>query len=68
MIVWTLYCDELVAFGEYNNEELLQMKREGWRIAYSVELKLQPIKPKKRKRHVRGKVVGVNKNGIQVMQ
>jgi len=66
MIVWTLYRGELVAFGEYNNEELLQMKREGWRIAYSVELKLQPIR-KRRKRHGQ-KVVGVNKNGIRVMQ
>lgn len=66
MIVWTLYRGELVAFGEYNNEELLQMKREGWRIAYSVELKIQPIR-KRHKRHGQ-KVVGVNKNGIRVMQ
>ncbi len=66
MIVYTLYRGQFVAFGQYNNEELLQMKTEGWRIAYSVDLKLQPIK-KRHKRH-RQKVVGVNKNGIQVMQ
>jgi hypothetical protein len=66
MIVYTLYRGQFVAFGQYNNEELLQMKKEGWGIAYSVDLKLQPIK-KKRKRH-RQKVIGVNKNGIQVMQ
>lgn len=68
MIVWTLYRRGFVAFGEYNSEELLKMKKEGWQVAYSIELKHQPIKPKKRKRHVRGKVVGVNKNGIQIMQ
>lgn len=66
MIVYTLYRGQFVAFGQYNNEELLQMKTEGWRIAYSVDLKLQPI-IKKRKRHGQ-KVVGVNKNGIRVMQ
>lgn len=66
MIVYTLYRGQFVAFGQYNNEELLQMKTEGWRIAYSVDLKLQPIK-KMHKRH-RQKVVGVNKHGIQVMQ
>ncbi|UYB50415.1 hypothetical protein OCI51_27660 (plasmid) [Lysinibacillus capsici] len=68
MIVWTLYRDEFVAFGEYNNEELQQMQKEGWRIASKVKLKHKPIKPKRRKRYVQGKVVGVNKNGIQVMQ
>lgn len=68
MIVWALYRDGHAAFGEYNEEELLQMKIEGWRIAYSVNLKPPQIKRKKRKRHVQGKVVGVNKNGIPVMQ
>lgn len=48
MIVWTLYRGELVAFGEYNSEELQQMKREGWRIAYSVELKIQPIRKRRK--------------------
>lgn len=68
MIVYTLYRDELVAFGEYNSEELQQKECEGWRIAYSVNLKHQPIRTRKRKRHVKGKVVGVNKNGIRVIQ
>ena len=68
MIVWTLYHGKFVAFGEFNSKELLQMKREGWRIVSSVELKHKPIKRKKHKRHVQGKVAGVNKNGIEVMQ
>ena len=68
MIVWTLYRGEFVAFGEFNSEELRQMKTEGWRIAYSVDLAPNYIKLKKRNRHVQGKVVGVNKNGIRVMQ
>lgn len=68
MIVWALYRDKHTAFGEYNNEELLQMKIEGWCIAYSVDLAPHYIKRKKRKRHVQGRIVGVNKNGIRVMQ
>lgn len=68
MIVWTLYRGEHVAFGQYHDEELTQMKLEGWRIVHSVDLTHHKIRYRKRKKQVLGKVVGINKNGIRVMQ
>lgn len=68
MIFWTLYRGKHVAFGQYHDEELAQMKLEGWRIVHSVDLTPPKIRYRKRKKQVVGKVLGINKNGIRVMQ
>lgn len=67
MIVWTLYRGEHVAFGQYHDEELAQMKLEGWRIVHSVSLTQPRIRYRKRRKPVLGKIAGVNKNGIPIM-
>ena len=61
MNVFTLTKGFRVAFGHFNAEEIVQMKTEGWRIESVVELKFKMPS-------VRKKQIGVNKNGIPVMQ
>ncbi|MFY0521626.1 hypothetical protein ACOMCU_28025, partial [Lysinibacillus sp. UGB7] len=62
------YRSDNTAFGEYTEEELRQMKHEGWCVAHSINLTNHKIRHPKNRKHVQGKVVGVNRNGIRVMQ
>lgn len=61
MNVFTLTKGFRVAFGHFNDEEILQMQFEGWRVECGIELKFS-MPPARKKQ------IGVNKNGIPVVQ
>ena len=67
MIVFTLTKGFRVAFGHFNSNEIVQMESESWRVESVVELKFKMPQTKK-KRAPTTKRLGVNKNGIPVMQ
>ena len=67
MIVFTLTKGVRVAFRHFNSNEIFQMKLEGWRVESIVELKFR-MPQKKKKRAPTIKKLGVNKNGIPIMQ
>lgn len=68
MNLFTLSKGRRIAFGHFKSAEITQMETEGWKVESAVYLKAPVVKKRKPLINHVSKQVGVNKNGIPIVQ